>query len=167
VDNLCLYNGFTAADGTVGAYITWRFMLGPLGSLHEFVYTIRTGPDYGQPEVFLASIPEDDATSGYANPAGILKDISALTFVKLVDLQGYSAGLTRNVQRQMQPLRVMGADGAPLTTITTDADGNRALDGGAGPYAMKIVVSTKTGASTGFKFDLQDLHRKRTDWAFG
>lgn len=168
----CLYNGFIASTGAQGAYITWRFMLGPFGSIHEFVTTFRVGPGYGAPQVYLASIPENDPGSGAADPTGVLHEIDTLSWVKAYDLQGYAAVAAPNMvdQRgwQSHGLRVMGAAGAPLTTAVFDGQlGVFNIDGGPGPYAMRIVSDAKALASTGYQFDIQNLHRKRTDWAFG
>jgi hypothetical protein len=147
-------------------------MLGPFGSIHEFVFTYRTGPDHGIATVQLASIPEDDVTSGAADPTGVLKDISTLSWVTAFTFDAYSAALARNVHDQRgwgaNPLRVMGAAGDPLTTAVFDAGlGVYNIDGGPGPYAMRIIMDTKGGAATSYKLDLQDVHRKRIDWAFG
>jgi hypothetical protein len=171
VDNLCLGNGYLPANGTQHAYITWRFMLGPFGSIHEWSLLYRTGPDHGIVTGYLASIPEDDAASGYADDTGILKDISTLNFIPFtLDVNGYSAALARNVHSfwPTHGLRVMGQPGDPFTTITFDAfSGLYFIDGGPGPYALKLAVDTKGGAATSYKFDLQMLRHKRIDWAFG
>jgi hypothetical protein len=78
--------------------------------------------------------------------------------------------VTRNVQTftPTNPLRVMGQVGDPLTTITFDAaSGLYFMDGGPGPYALKIAIDTKGGLATSYVFQLQALHHKRIDWAFG
>jgi hypothetical protein len=147
-------------------------MMGPFGSVQEFVFTYRTGPDHGIADVFLASIPEDDPASGAADDTGVLKDISTLSWVLAFQINAYSAALTRNVADRRSwgsnNLRVMGAPGSTLTAGVFDPVlGVYDIDGPPGPYAMMIQMNTKGGAATSYKFDLQDLHRKRVDWAFG
>src|SRR5205823_1396351 len=109
VDALCFGNGYLPADGTQHAFITWRFMLGPFGSIHEWALLFRTGPDHGIASISLASIPESDAASGLADPSGCLQDISTLSYVALPGtVDAYSAALARNVQSftPTSPLRV-------------------------------------------------------------
>lgn len=173
VDNLCLYNGYLPSDGTQHAFTTWRFMLGPFGSIHEWSLLFRTDSDHGILTGSLASIPEDDPASGYDDPTGILQDISTLDYIPFeLEIQGYSASLARNDQSYWptHPIRVMGQPGAPFTTATFDAgSGTYFIDGGPGPYALKLAVDTKgvSPLSSGYQFDLQALHHKRMDWAFG
>jgi hypothetical protein len=167
-----LYNGYFPSDGTQGAYITWRWSLGPFGSIHDYNILYRTGPDYGRASVYLASIPEDDPASGAADDRGVLQSIDTLNYVKAFEIDAYSPALTRNVHRAgswgASFFRIMGQVGDPLTAAVFDNQlGVYNLDGGPGPYAVKLLVDAKGGASTGYKFDIQAFHRKRTDWSWG
>jgi hypothetical protein len=179
VDAACIGAGYLPSDGTQGAYVATRFMIGPQYSIHFFIIMTRTSSDHGQLWGYLASIPEDDAGAGSSNNTNVLQDISTLNYILAFKVETYSVALARNFNSAVgateggsnpffsRALRPMGAPGTPLTAVTLDTDGVHAdLDGGPGPYALQLVAGGKAGASTSYIVDLQSVHRQRLDWAF-
>jgi hypothetical protein len=179
IDTGCIHNAFLPSDGTQGAYVSTRFNIGPQYSIHEFEITARTGPDHGALWGYLASIPEDDPNAGSNINTNVLQDISTLNYVLCFKIDMYTVAAGKNfinmagattpghsffISTQFRP---MGAPGTPFTTITTDANGVLAdLDGGPGPYALKLVAGDKNVGSASYIIDLQSVHRQRVDWSF-
>lgn len=173
VDTACLHNGYLASDGTAGAYIGFRFSLGPHGSFWIFDVLYTAGPTGGELWCYMASIPEDDPNYGATDNTGVLQDISTLNFMLAWKLNMNAVGLTRNqianpgfkgpIQNPFATtlFRIGGQPGDPLTSSVIESPPGlyAKINGGPGMYAVKLV--SNTGVSR-----LQSLAVSRCDWAF-
>lgn len=143
------------------------FSLGPKGSVWAMGYSYCAAPDAGTVAFDLASVPEPDPDRGGVDDEGTLLKADDVTYVPLTgNLAHYGAVFADVEHNGTFPFRLMGDDLAPLTAIGPASDpftGYDEADGGAGMYRLRMRVTTKAAASTGYVVRLTSLTMSRLD----
>lgn len=152
---------------TANDYLGFQFTLGPRGSIWGLRWAFAQAPDAGTFAFELASVPEPDPDRGGVDDAGSLLRSDSLSYVAWGGAtDGYAAAFADAGSNSMLVVRIVGADHAPLTAIGPATDpwtGYAEADGGAGVYRVRLIVTGKNGASSGYAVRLTALAMVRLD----
>lgn len=158
-------NAYLENNGALGDYFTRKVALGPRGSIWGLTYEYAIGPDGGRFDIQLASVASPNPNRGGVNDAGTLTD-NALSYHALATFQeSYDPVFADSYLNGFYAFRIAGADGAAFTAFGANDPytGYRTIDGGAGVYSIRLVVSGQNGASSGFKCRITALTMLRLD----
>lgn len=152
---------------TVNDYLGLLFTLGPQGSIWALRWSFAVAPNAGTFNFSLASVPEPDPDRAGVDDAGTLLEADSLNYVSWGgSTDAYAAAFADSQSGGQLVVRLTGDDHAPLTQIGVDTDpwtGYAETDGGAGVYRVRLNVSGKNAASTGYKVYLTALAMVRLD----
>ena len=157
-------SGFHTA--ALGDYFTHNVTLGPYGSMWAVIVSFNGRPDGGKFLFSLASVESPNPNRPPPNE-GTLTDDDLIYVSLLATVDTYSAVAGDDTNNgTLGAFRMLGADGARLTTFTGGGDaytGAATIDGGAGVYKLKAEVTDKHADSTGYVCDLTYLAVVRLD----
>jgi hypothetical protein len=163
-------------------YLTRLVRLGPKGSIWMTQIITRKSSDACKFRMEIASLSENgpygaNGNGGAANGIGTLEDPDEIpaTFLPIsrsygplgtyeIDLYGAVTSDYQEIEQEFY-FRLMGDDGAPLTTISANNQADQThveLDGGAGMYAIRIKINGKNASSSGYRLRLHYWHLIRT-----
>ncbi len=165
---------YVQKNSSTGEFIRY-FRLGPKGSIWSISFVMDVGPDCGKIEFSWQTISEDapnpPAVGSYdLNGLGMIggsTDRSAITYYTCgtSTFDAYSAGGgTQNSHTGFSQFRIMGDDGAPITsngTAPVGDDGENHFDGGAGIWILKVKNITKNALSSGNRITIEDMWVRR------
>jgi hypothetical protein len=152
------YNNFgNARTPTVNDYYTWPVNLGPEGSVWALhVHTLQ-GPDCGTWQPSMASIVYPDPGRSVGDELGTFDSYGGGTYRTTGGaFSDYIAAQTQGFGTKAMAFRLMGAAGDQWTanTGTDSGTGVTLINGGPGPYVLKIQVTTKSASSSGYALDI-------------
>lgn len=164
--NAVFTNQSGAHTAATNDYFTHLVTVGPKGSIWGLIVAYKEQPDGGKFKIALADVPSPDPNRP-APAEGSLSDDTP-TWIEFPDEADTYAAVAGDGQHNgtLIQFRVLGDDGAPLTTITNGGDaytGFDTIDGGAGVYSLRVRCSGKRAASTAFKCELTYLAFVRLD----
>jgi hypothetical protein len=169
IDPAVRTNAYLESDGSQDAYIKRKVSLGPGGAVWAAIIGYAGAPDAGILSFAIASIPSPNPIRARVSDIGTLQPDGSggadpLTFVDVGTHDSYAASLTDDAVT-MTSFRLMGSDGATLTTLS-DTDSFipcASGDGGAGEYAVRVTVDGKNDSSSGYVLRLTEITFVRLD----
>lgn len=170
-DSTYLHGGYHRLNDADGQYIRRLVNIGPKGSYWKFLFTGKTGPDYGIMEISIATALESISYTGDSiGNEGELQDGSVsntnLTWVTLPDTYDMYTGTEALwTYSNVAGFKIMGDPGDVGTAMSSgDYDpSTRHWDGGPGPVWVEFKINGKNGSSSGYKWRLSSAAMIRVD----
>lgn len=156
--NFAVTNGDpdSATNWSDGAYICFGPMwLGPQHSMWRINLLTSDGPDHGKFDIEVATFPSTD-------PIGSLSDITTLTYFTLGTADMYHGAGRRENQVRSIRFTTDGADGTAVSSVGGTGLA-RTTDGGAGYWAVRLIVNGQNGSSSDVRASLSDFEVKLVD----
>lgn len=149
--------GAYARSTSNGNDYTSLVRLGPYGSRWGLEVIADMGLDFGIISYQFATADENDYGDGRYTIAadGSFATLQSRTF--------YRNPAIKNQQFNERAFRVLGADGAILTSIgaSDPPTGDATFNGGAGPYLFRLLTNGRDGASSGFRTQIEAVILRR------
>lgn len=170
VDNRVRGNAVRVSQTGIGDWFAYKFTLGPKGSIWGCTATFAIAPDGGIFQVQLASIASPNPNRAGFEDWGTLSDDTPGPWISILNVDTYNPVFADDYWNGFQAYRFMGEDGDPLTDFVRDPFGNAVfdpytgyeeVDGGAGVYFIRCIVTGQNGASAGTKCRLTGLYMLR------